>query len=84
MLYATIREGMIRRLLASPPEGSRWQTKAQDLCAQVEPKMRRAGMGHYVACHFPLIDADEVPVGAVQTRKASSDGGPAATSKGIA
>jgi hypothetical protein len=46
--------------------------------------MRRAGMGHYVACHFPLIDADEVPVGAVQTRRPDGSDAPAATSKGIA
>jgi hypothetical protein len=37
-----------------------------------------------VACHFPLIDADEVPVGAVQTRRADGSDAPAATSKGIA
>jgi hypothetical protein len=26
--------------------------------------MRQAGDGHFLACHFPLIDADEVPVAA--------------------
>ena len=34
---------------------------AQDMCAQVEPKMRQIGLGHYVACHFPLeVDSKKV------------------------
>ena len=24
------------------------------MCAQVEPKMRQIGLGHHVACHFPI------------------------------
>ena len=32
----------------------------QERCAEEEPQMRPVGDGHYVACHFPLVD---VPLG---------------------
>jgi peptide/nickel transport system ATP-binding protein len=50
----------------APPSGCRFRTrcpKAQDMCAQVEPKMRQIGLGHYVACHFPLEVSDAKPGG---------------------
>ncbi len=49
----------------APPSGCRFRTRcplADEMCERVEPQMRRINDEHYVACHHPLVDADEVEV----------------------
>jgi peptide/nickel transport system ATP-binding protein len=49
----------------APPSGCRFRTRcplADDRCAHEEPQMRRVNDDHYVACHHPLVDVQEVEV----------------------
>ena len=49
----------------APPSGCRFRTRcplADEICERAEPQMRRVNDDHFVACHHPLIDVDEVEV----------------------
>ncbi len=49
----------------SPPSGCRFRTRcpyADEICERVEPQMRKISDDHYVACHHPLVEAEEVAV----------------------
>jgi oligopeptide/dipeptide ABC transporter ATP-binding protein len=50
-----------------PPSGCRFRTrcpKAQDVCAEDVPPLRPFGKDHIAACHFPLQQPVDAPVGA--------------------
>jgi peptide/nickel transport system ATP-binding protein len=47
----------------SPPSGCRFRTrcpKAEVKCASEEPTIREVGANHYVACHFPLAEGEQL------------------------
>ena len=49
----------------APPSGCRFRTRcpfADEICERAEPQMRRVTDEHYVACHHPLVEIDEVEV----------------------
>ncbi len=49
----------------APPSGCRFRTRcvlATEICERAEPQMRRVNDDHYVACHHPLVEVDEVEV----------------------
>ncbi len=49
----------------NPPSGCRFRTRcdrADEICSNDEPTMRRVSDDHYVACHHPLVPVEEVTV----------------------
>lgn len=49
----------------NPPSGCRFRTRcdrADDVCVQLEPTMRRVSDDHFVACHHPLVAVEEASV----------------------
>jgi peptide/nickel transport system ATP-binding protein len=69
---SVVRVGTELPSAVNPPSGCRFRTRcprAADVCATLEPEVRRIGPEHYVACHFPITDAS---AGAGAARSARS------------
>jgi peptide/nickel transport system ATP-binding protein len=50
----------------APPSGCRFRTRcdrADERCTAEEPQMRKVNDEHFVACHHPLVDVQEVSIG---------------------